>query len=440
MTPRPLARWEMDLSICFSRAVGALVLLGLGGVVSGAEARRVNYDETKVGKDPLPPLMAASDGSKVETADDWKSKRRGEILELFRNHVFGYTPAIGSDLKVEVTEKKDGALQGMAVRWLLHLSLPSVPQWEGIDLMVYVPKGLPKPVPVVVGLSFQGNHAVTTETDVPISKKWMRPGKQEGQVVANRATEKARGAESSRWPLKMIMEHGCALATAYYGDIEPDHADGWKDGLRGAVGLKKVDNEWGAIGAWAWGLSRMLDACQQIDGVDASRAAVIGHSRLGKTSLWAGAQDERFGIVISNNSGEGGAAPARRDFGETTKIITSAFPHWFCKRYSTYAEPNTHLLPVDSHMLGALAAPRGLYIASAVEDEWADPKGEFITAREVEPVYRLFGKDGVGVSDQPAIDHPVGAQVRYHVRTGKHDVVDFDWEQYLKFVGALLKP
>ena len=416
------------------------MFLGLGAAALGAEPRRVNYDEAKVGNVQLPPLLVMADGAKVETALDWKGKRRTEILDLFRNHVFGITPDLGKDLKIEVAEKKDGALDGIAVRWLLHLSLPSVPKWEGLDMMVYVPKGLPKPAPVVLGLSFQGNHAVTTEIDVPVSKRWMRPGKLEGQVVDNRATEKARGAESSRWPLKMIVQSGCALATAYYGDIEPDHADGWKDGLRGAVGLKGSDNEWGAIGAWAWGLSRMLDACSQVEGVDVASAAVIGHSRLGKTSLWAGAQDERFSIVISNNSGEGGAAPARRDFGETTKIITTAFPHWFCKRYSTYSEPNTHQLPVDSHMLGALVAPRGFYIASAVEDEWADPKGEFITAREVAPVYQLLGKDGVGVSEQPAVDHPVGAQVRYHVRTGKHDVVDYDWQQYLKFVSDLLKP
>jgi hypothetical protein len=203
------------------------------------------------------------------------------------------------------------------------------------------------------------------------------------------------------------------------------------------VGLQGGDSEWGAIGAWAWGLSRILDVCEKDPALNAKQALCIGHSRLGKTSLWAGAQDERFGVVISNNSGEGGAALARRDFGETTKIITTAFPHWFCARYKTYSEPNTANLPVDAHMLLALAAPRGLYVASAIEDTWADPKGEFLAAKEAGVVFALFGKQGVGVEDWPAVDHPVGNQVRYHMRTGKHDVLDYDWEQYLKFAADL---
>jgi hypothetical protein len=265
----------------------------------------------------------------------------------------------------------------------------------------------------------------------------MRPGKQPGQIIKWRATEKARGAESSRWPLKKILQRGYALATAYYGDIEPDHAEGWKDGLRGHAGIQHTEQEWAAIAAWAWGLSRMLDTCAKDKRIDAQHVAVLGHSRLGKTALWAGAQDERFGIVISNNSGEGGAAPARRNIGETTKIITSSFPHWFCKRYKSYAEPNVEKLPVDSHMLAALIAPRGLYIASAQQDEWADPEGEFITAHEVSPVYEWFGLKGVGVSEQPAVDHPVGQQVRYHIRSGKHDITEYDWEQYLKFADEL---
>jgi hypothetical protein len=202
----------------------------------------------------------------------------------------------------------------------------------------------------------------------------------------------------------MIVERGYAIATIYYGDIEPDHVDGWKDGLRAAISAAGASTEWkpddwGAIGAWAFGVSRALDALAQDKAIDATRAAVIGHSRLGKTSLWAGAQDERFSLVISNNSGEGGAALARRDFGETTKIITKAFPHWFCGRYSSYAEPNTAKLPFDAHMLIALAAPRGIHVASAVEDTWADPKGEFLSAREAGVVYELFGKKGVGVAN-----------------------------------------
>ena len=419
-------------------------LLLLCTTVAHAQERRVNYDESKAGNLPLPSLLKLNDGTAVVTADDWTGKRRKEVLELFRSDVFGHTPAIPTAVKVEVISTRTDALDGLATRKLLNVTLPGVPKWEGMQVMIYIPNKAKGPVPVFTGLSFQGNHAVSTEKDIPLSTRWMRPGKVPGQVVDSKATAAARGAESSRWPLKMIIERGYALATAYYGDIEPDEANGWKTGLRAAASPEGADtvwkdDSWGAIGAWAFGLSRILDVCQTETRIDSSKAAVIGHSRLGKTSLWAGAQDERFGIVISNNSGEGGAALARRDIGETTKIITSAFPHWFCPKYSTYAEPNTDKLPVDSHMLLALAAPRGLYVASASEDTWADPKGEFLGAKEAGAVYSLFGKQGVGVDSQPAIDHPLGAQVRYHIRTGKHDVTDYDWQQYLQFADDLWK-
>lgn len=388
----------------------------------------VNYDEAKVGKDPLPDL-------KLTTAEDWTQRRRGEILRLFEDHVYGKTPADIGMAKFEVTAAKGDALGGLATRKLIHISLPKRPAWPGMDVMLYIPNGT-KAAPCFVGLSFGGNHAVSPEKDVPLSTRWMRPNK-EKNIVDNKATEATRGTESSRWPLEMILKSGCAVATCYYGDIEPDHADGWKEGLRAAVskdGANTVwkDGEWGAIGAWSWGLSRIADYLQSDAQIDSVHLAVIGHSRLGKTSLWAGMQDERFGVVISNDSGEGGAALMRRDFGETTAIITKAFPHWFTPKYASYAG-NAAACPVDMHMLIALAAPRAVYIASAAEDHWADPKGEFLSGKHAGPVWALFGKKGVVVEEHPAIDQPVGDGIGYHVRTGVHDVTDFDWTQYLSF-------
>ncbi len=388
----------------------------------------VNYDETKVGSNPLPDL-------KITTAEDWTSKRRPEILQLFEANVFGKTPADIGTPKFEVTATKTDALGGIATRKFIHISLPDRPAWQGMDVMLYTPNHTP-PAPCFVGLSFGGNHAVSTETDVPLSTRWMRESK-EKNIVDHRATEATRGTESSRWPLEMILKRGFAVATAYYGDIEPDSADGWKTGLRAAVskdGANTVwkDGEWGAIDAWSWGISRIADYLQTDAQIDGKHLAVIGHSRLGKTSLWTGAQDERFGVVISNDSGEGGAALMRRDFGETTAIITKAFPHWFTPKYASYAG-NAAACPVDAHMLIALAAPRPIYIASAAEDTWADPKGEFLSGKFASPVYALFGKKGVVVDEQPAIDTPVGDFIGYHIRTGKHDVTDFDWTQYLNF-------
>ncbi|MBX7207675.1 MAG: acetylxylan esterase [Verrucomicrobiaceae bacterium] len=404
-----------------------------------AQQNTANYDESKAGEVILPAVLKSLDGAKITSSDEWTSKRRPEVLSLFQDHVYGRIQPKPDDLKFEVTATRRDALGGTATRKFIHVSLAKHPQWRGMDIMLYVPnKAQGKAAPVFAGLSFNGNHAVSKETDVPVSDRWMRPNtKNDKAVKNNRATEESRGVEASRWPLEMIVGRGFAVATAYYGDIEPDHAEGWKEGVRAALssdaaGTVWKDGDWGAIGAWAWGLSRILDYLETDKDVDARHCAVIGHSRLGKTSLWAGASDPRFALVISNDSGEGGAALMRRNIGETTEIITRAFPHWFTPKYRSYAN-NASACPVDQHMLIALMAPRPVYIASASEDNWADQKGEFLSGLNAGPVYALFGKSGIGTESPPEIDHPVGDFVAYHNRTGKHDVLDYDWLQYLKF-------
>jgi hypothetical protein len=234
----------------------------------------------------------------------------------------------------------------------------------------------------------------------------------------------------------MIVDRGYALATVYYGDIEPDFPEGWKMGVRTCFDTNEATgygpNRLGSIGVWAWGLSRAMDYLALDQDIDSEHVAVMGHSRLGKTALWAGAQDERFALVISNNSGAGGASLARRRFGEALHHSVSMVPYWYRHRYGEYAKRESDL-PVDAHMLVALAAPRPVYVASAKEDLWADPRGEFLAAKHAGPAYALFERGGVGVDDMPDFDQSVGDFVGYHVRTGDHDVTAFDWQRYMDF-------
>ncbi len=397
-----------------------------------------NTDESKVTPYTLPDALLTQNGQHIATAEQWTKIRRPEVLKLFEDHIYGAPPEAARKprLAFAVTSVKEDALGGKAVRKFVQITMPDYPAWKGIELMVYVPKAAKGPVPCFVGLSFFGNSAATTEKDVPLSTGWVRADVSKG-IVNYRVTEASRGVESSRWPIEMIIDNGYALATANYGDIEPDHEQGWKDGVRAIFskdGANTVwkEGEWGGIAAWAWGLSRMLDYLETDQSIDAKKCAVIGHSRLGKTALWAGASDGRFALAISNDSGEGGASLMRRNFGETVAVLAGIRPHWFTPTYQRYAN-NESACPVDSHMLIALMAPRPVYIASATEDKWADPKGEFLAGKNAETVFALFGKKGVGVDEQPAADQSVGDSIGYHVRAGKHDLTKDDWKHFLRF-------
>jgi hypothetical protein len=391
----------------------------------------INYDESKVGDVRLPDPLIMEDGRAVKDEEAWRQARRGEVLELFRTQVYGRAPAGPFTPRYDVGPSDD-ALGGRAIRRQVRLLFSSDPDGPKMDLLLFIPK-VPGPVPAFLGLNFQGNHTVHPDPGITLSQAWVPDGP---DVVDHRSTEASRGSSASRWPVEAIVSRGYALVTAYYGDIDPDFDDGFKNGVQPLFyrpGQEKPDpDEWGSIAAWAWGLSRALDYLETDPDIDSRRVAVIGHSRLGKTALWAGAEDERFAMVISNDSGEGGAALSRRWYGETVARLNEVFPHWFCDNYNTYSD-DVDALPVDQHELLALIAPRPLYVASAIEDRWADPKGEFLSANAAEPVYALFGLEGLGVHEWPPPDTPVGDTIGYHVRSGGHDLTAYDWEQFLDF-------
>jgi hypothetical protein len=242
--------------------------------------------------------------------------------------------------------------------------------------------------------------------------------------------------------LEVILARGYAIATLEAADFCPDNKDTFRQGLLARFYPGRSGppgpQEPGAIATWAWALSRALDYFEIDRDIDPRKVAVIGHSRMGKTALWAGTEDPRFALVISNNSGCGGAALSKRNFGETVARINRVFPHWFCGNFSKYNGQEDQL-PLDQHELIALIAPRPVYIASAQQDGWADPRGEYLAAVAAGPVYRLFGLSGLDTSDSPPLNQSVGQTIGYHIRAGKHALTDFDWLKYLDFADRHLK-
>lgn len=395
-----------------------------------AMAEEFNYDEAKVPKYQLPDPLIGPDGRRIESAGEWSSRQRDYVMQLVANHVYGERPDT-SDVTMSVVKSSEQASDSLR-RKQVTLRLSRHGAHVDLHLLAYLPPKPDKSVPLFVGLNFNGNHSVTADSDVPVTQSWVRNDKKKG-YVDNKASEESRGSAQSRWPYQDIVARGYGVATIYYGDIDPDFHDGFKNGVHALFADdQRTESSWGSISTWAWGLSRAMDYFEQDDDIDHKRVAVMGHSRLGKTSLWAGATDERFALVVSNNSGCGGAALSRRRFGETVARINTSFPHWFCDNFKKYNN-NEDACPVDQHTLIALIAPRPVLICSAAEDRWADPRGEFLSGVGADEVYRLLGTDGMVANEWPGLNTPVMSRVGYHLRPGGHDVKLQDWQVYMDF-------
>jgi (4-O-methyl)-D-glucuronate---lignin esterase len=417
----------------------ALVLL-LSAVSSPLPAQEFepNYDEAKVPAYTLPALLVCEDGMAVKDSTTWFGKRRPEILKLFTEHIYGRSPGLPESASYTLTES-GSALNGLAKRKQVDITLKQGDKELTIPLLLYIPANHSSPAPTFLALNFRGNQSVIADPEIILGSAWIR------SPVGNRAmkvqaTDETRGSAAFRWAMEKILRRGYAVATAYYGHIDPDFDDGFHNGVHGLFrteGQEHKDDDWGSISGWAWGLSRIMDYLETDDDVDHSRIAVMGHSRLGKTALWAGAQDERFAMVISNNSGCGGASLSRRCYGERVVRINTKFSHWFCKNFRLYNE-NEENLPVDQHMLLALIAPRPLCVASAQEDRWADPRGEFLSLKHAAPVYRLLSLGGMASQEMPEVNSPVRGILNYHIRSGKHDVTEYDWTQHLNAADRFL--
>lgn len=377
------------------------------------------------------------DGPDPDT-QQWEEIYRPQILKTFRDEVYGNIPeGFDPQISFRVEEEKHKVLNGVAFRKQVIITLETE---EGksleMGLLIYLPENQKGKIPVFLGLNFFGNHTIHPDPEIFLHDNWCRNRETMG-ITENKAVEFSRGKVVHRWPVEYILSRGYGIATVYYGDIDPDFDDGYKNGLHGLMyddeNLRNPLTDAGSVAVWAYGLSRVLDYFETDENIDSDRVAVFGHSRLGKAALWAGASDQRFAITISNNSGCGGAALSMRKHGETVKRINTSFPHWFCDNFMKYND-NEDKLPVDQHMLLGLIAPRPLYVASAEDDDWADPRGEQLSVFLASEIYDLYNLKTCVKKTKAVINSPVKkGLVGYHIRTGKHDLMAYDWEQYLDF-------
>lgn len=384
----------------------------------------------------LPDVLTTVSGKKITDTRQWYARRK-ELLEIFSSQMYGQSPPRPSAMTFKVFDNETKALNGKAIRKQVTVYFNGKEDGPQMDILIYLPQKSKQPVPIFAELNFQGNHAVNADPGIRLSKSWMGP-KTKGTVDGH-ATDSSRGVTSKLFPVEKIIERGYGIATIYCGDLDPDFDDGFKNGIQSIYPeLQLRGDNFSTMAAWAWGLSRAMDYFETDKSIDSKRVAVFGFSRLGKAAIWAGAKDDRFAMVISNESGAGGAKLFHRNLGEKIRRLCTSFPHWFCKNFRNYTDKDS-ILPFDQHMVIALIAPRPVYVASALEDTNSDPEGEFRAAKAAGPVYKLFKKDGLPADKWPAPNQPSVAQIGYHVRTGRHDITDYDWSQYLNFADKFLK-
>lgn len=401
----------------------------------------VNYDESKVGdyKATLPDVLTMNNGKKVSSAKQWK-KRRAEILKIFEEQQFGKWPAKKPKLRYDLQE--DLGFEGTAVRKQLTLYFSEDNNGPKVDVLIYLPKDANGPVPLLLNLSFMQNNITVSDPGVKPGRRWDAKTGSYVELPAMQGQGRRMGFGMDA-TIKQYLKEGFGFATLCYTDIQPDALNTETAGVRGLY-LKKgqtkpAADEWGSISAWAWGVSNIMDYFEIDQDIDATRIALTGCSRLGKTTMWTGAREDRIKVVIASCSGEGGAALSRRNYGETVGHLVepTRFPYQFAGNYSLYSD-KVEQMPMDAHMLVALIAPRPLLLSTGDTDTWSDPKGEFYAAVEAAPVYELLGKDTMGTDVMPPAEQPIYSTLGYVMHDGGHGVLPQDWNYYLEFMKLYL--
>lgn len=380
-----------------------------------------NYDESKAADYVLPDPLILRNGQRVQVARTWFDRRRSELIEQYESEIYGRVPKTAPNVTFKVVETTPGAMEGAAVWKHVAGLIGDDANGPAVNVYVYLPSNVSGPVPLLLHVTFFGRDPV--------------PGT---------ASNGPRPRFSEAGPVADILSHGYGYATFRYTEIEGDSRTNNLAVVRKmALGIgqdKPNADEWGTVGAWAWGASRVLDYFETDPAVDAKQVALIGHSRLGKTVLWAGARDTRFALVFSSCSGEMGAALARRDWGETVDDMAANFPWQFAGNFQKYSG-HWNDMPVDAHMVIALNAPRPVFITGGTQDQWADPRGQFLAEVAAGPVYRLLGKRDLGTTDLPGLDTPlIDGDLGFHYHTGGHTITRSDWDAFFKFADRHLTP
>ena len=387
----------------------------------------------------LPDPLVSSGGKPIATSAEWSHQRKPELRAAFQHYMYGQLPPAPKTEKFKVEKQDPNCLGGKATSKQVSIQLDPAGKHH-IQLLLVIPNRVSKPVPTFVGLSFCGIQTVLPDTSITLSASWM-PESCEG-CVNHRATEASRGTQTSTWAIEQTVDRGYAAAIFYNGDVEPDQP-GNPEGIRAYYAEQAARGagpayDWGAVAAWAWGFHRAVDYLVTDRDIDAKRIAAVGHSRNGKAALVAAAFDDRIALVIPHQAGCGGSAPSRGKVGEAIQQINDHFPHWFNAAFKEFNQAPDRL-PFDQHELIALCAPRAVLLSNAAEDTWANPAGQFEMLQAAEPVYRLYGVDGLGTSKMPESGRLVGRNLAFYIRPGKHSMTTGDWKIFLDFADQHLR-
>jgi hypothetical protein len=397
--------YEILLSQFMKKFITAFSLIVAVIQLPAQDHNQANYDESKVPAYTLPNALKTLSNTAVKDKTTWEKVRRPQILKLFEDNIYGQMPKAYSSIKYSVINENATAMNGKAKLKEVLIEVMNNNKPLKINLVLFIPN-VNKPVPVFLLINNRGKEN----------------------------TDPARAAKSEFWPAEMLVDNGYAIAAIHIADMAPDDKVNYVNGVLQLYPEQLTsDNGMKAVGAWAWGASRVMDYFEKDKDIDAKRVAIVGHSRGGKASLWTAAQDQRFAICVTNCSGNSGAALARRQFGERINRINASFPHWFNNNYKKYNNRENDL-PVDQHMLIALVAPRPLYATNASKDFWADPKGTYLSLKNAEKVYGLYGLKSALPLHPPGINEPIiRSPIAYHNREGEHDLTVYDWSNFIKF-------